>query len=362
MTGRPAARAVLAAAGLLAVWGLGGGGCHSTAPAARGGPFFGAPLEPPAGRVLHGWGQISGQWTWDDPASAGDEADLAAYEAAVAPHHPAMISFYVAPVENQVTGFLRKYPVVVRGRPFFVAQIGLYFLDRPLQEAVASGAADGELRRLFAGLKSVGRPVLLRIGHEFNGEDAEYDPALYVPAFRRVAALAREVAPGLVATVWAAESAGLANRDAMDWYPGDAWVDWWGQSLFFQEHVTAPATVAFVRAAVEHRKPFLIGECSPWFRGDRANPVRGARSVDEAWGWYESLFAFIEAHTHVKAVSLIVVDWTRWRPIFPSVPGGFPDTRLSVWPGLRDRVRTRLADPRWLHAAEAAKVSARGGS
>src|SRR5207247_1738600 len=71
-------------------------------------------LEPPAGRVLHGWGQISGQWAWDDPASAGDEADLNAYVAAVgAERAPAMISFYIAPVEKQVTGFLRKYPVFV---------------------------------------------------------------------------------------------------------------------------------------------------------------------------------------------------------------------------------------------------------
>src|SRR5439155_27375484 len=104
----------------------------------------------------------------------------------------AMLSFYIAPVEKQVTGFLRKYPVFVSHHGFFIAQIGLYFLDAELQSAVASGAADAELRRLFLALKSAGRPVLLRIGHEFNGHDAAYDPTLYVPAFRRVAKLARD--------------------------------------------------------------------------------------------------------------------------------------------------------------------------
>src|SRR5689334_12592245 len=103
---------------------------------------------------MHGWGQISGQWDWDDPHAAGDEADLSAYRRALGPRlAPAMVSFYVAPVKNQVTGFLRKYTGFARRNGYFVAQIALYFLDDELQDAVASGKADAELARLFAGLK-----------------------------------------------------------------------------------------------------------------------------------------------------------------------------------------------------------------
>lgn len=311
-------------------------------------------LEPPAGRVLDGWGQISGQWFWDDPAAAGDEADLDGYIKAVgADHAPAMISFYIAPVDKQVTGFLRKYPAFVEHHPFFIAQIGLYFLDKQLQEDVAAGVTDPQLRRLFGCIKAAGRPVLLRIGHEFNQHEEAYDTILYIPAFRRVAQLAHEIAPGLIATVWAAEPAGFADRNFMDWYPGDAFVDWWGLSLFFQEHMTSPLTKAFMAAAAAKHRPVLIGESSPWFHGDKARPVRGAASLTEAKSWYRAMFAFIAAHAQVKAVSFIVVDWQRWNPIFSHVPGGFPDARLTLWPELGPWFAKQIAASRFIHFAEA---------
>jgi len=320
-------------------------------------PLKPAPLEPPAGRVLLGWGQISGQWFWDDPASAGDEADLDAYGQAVGTDHaPAMISFYVAPVDQQVTGFLQKYPAFVQRHPFFIAQVGLYFLDTKLQEDVAAGVADPQLRRLFGCIKASGRPVLLRIGHEFNQHGGAYDAMLYIPAFGRVAQLVHEIAPGLVATVWAAEPAGFADRNFMDWYPGDAFVDWWGLSLFFREHMTDPHTEAFMAAAAAKHRPVLIGESSPWFHGDKARPVRGAGSLAEAKGWYEAMFTFIAGHPQVKAVSFIVVDWQRWNPFFAQVPGGFPDTRLTAIPALAPWYAKRIAAPRFMHAADAQKV------
>src|SRR6185503_15987918 len=232
------------------------------------------------------------------------------------------------------------------GHPWSIAQIGLYFLDPELQAAVASGAADPQLRRLFAGLHEAGRPVLLRIGHEFNGHDAAYDPTLYIPAFRRVAKLAREIAPGLIATVWAAEPAGFADRDFHDWDPGDQAVDWWGLSLFFQEHMSDPRTEAFMQDAARRHKPVLIGESSPWFHGDKSRPVRGANAEAEARNWYESLFAFIAAHPQVKAVSVIVVDWRRWNSFFSQVPGGFPDVRLAQWPALAPWYQEQMGAPR----------------
>lgn len=314
-------------------------------------------IEPPAGRVLHGWGQISGQWTWDDPHSVGDVGDLDDYLKVVGPERaPAMISFYVAPVEKQVSGFLRKYPLFVAAHEFSVAQIGLYFLDQELQQAVASGAADVQLRRLFAGLRAAGRPVLLRIGHEFNGQDAAYDPKLYIPAFRRVANLAREIAPRLIATVWAAEPAGFADREYRDWYPGDRFVDWWGLSLFFQEHMSDPRTETFMREAARRHKPVLIGESSPWFHGDRDRPVRGAASESEARGWFEAFFGFLRGHPQVKAVSVIIVDWRRWNTYFSRVPGGFPDVRLAPWPELASWYAGQVAAARFVHAAEARRM------
>jgi hypothetical protein len=317
---------------------------------------FGALLEPPAGRVLHGWGQISGYWTWDDPASARDLDDLDAYVKAASPLAPAMISFYLAPVESQVAGFLRKYKVFVESHPFFVTQIGFYFLDDFLQKQVASGEADTQMRILFEGLRDAGRPVLLRAGHEFNNHWSPYDPALYVKGFRRVADLARRVAPKTIATVWHAEPTGFADRNYLDWYPGDEYVDWWGLSLFYQEHMTDKRTVQFMNDAARHRKPVLIGECSPWFHGAESGTVRGPRGVEEAKGWYDKLFGFVRAYPHVKAVSVIVVDWTRWNPHFRQIPGGLPNVRFDSMPGLADFYGKLIGSEAFVHSEEASRL------
>lgn len=329
------------------------GGCIGSGQRMNDGVHFEARLEPPAGRVIHGWGQISGQWTRDDPAATGDESDFAAYVAAVKPYQPAMVSFYVAPVQKQVDGFLRKYGAFAKANPFFITQIGFYFRDRFLHEAIVSGEADGEIEKFLTGLQRVGRPVLLRIGHEFNGDGAEYDPELYKKAFVRIARMIREGGFDNVATVWHAEVLGLRNRDCLEWYPGDEYVDWWGISLFFADHMVDPKVDEFIVAARQRKKPVLIGESSPWFHATKEQPVR-AGSPDEVRQWYAGLFAVCDKHPHVKAISVIVVDWTRWNSFFANVPGGFPDTRFEVTPGMAERYREYIGRDRFIHSAEAA--------
>lgn len=307
--------------------------------------------------MLHGWGQFSGQWDWDAPESARDEADLNEYRRAVGPkREPALISFYVAPIEAQVPGFLRKYAAFVKRRPFFVCSLALYYLDAPLHAQVESGAADPWLRTLFRGLKAAGRPVLLRPGYEFNQHDNPYDKTLYRSSFRRVARIAREEAPGLIATVWHAEPVGFADADFREWDPGDDAADWWGISLFFRETMTSTGTAAFMEEAARRGKPVLVAEASPWFHGDAERPVRGPESFEEAKRWYEGLFLFALRHPNVKALSPIVVDWSRWNSVFPQIPGGLPDIRLDAHRCLADWYVRRIAAPRFLHAAEAARL------
>jgi len=320
---------------------------------------YGALFEPPAGRVLHGWGQISGYWNWDDPVAKDDARDLDDYDRAVGSDQPAIVSFYVAPVENQVTGFIKKYPAFVKARSIPVTQVGIYFMDAFLHKKVAMGEADDELRRIFRTLKESGVPVLLRVGYEFNSHWNPYDLKLYVTAYRRVTDLARAEAPGLVATVWHAEPEGFADRDFMEWYPGDEYVDWWGLSLFYPEHMTDTRTGTFMEAAARHRKPVLIGECSPWFRGEKPGTLRGPASLAEAKGWYDGLFRFIEKYPQVKGFNVIVVDWTRWNTKFSQIPGGLPDVRFDRWPGLDADYRILIGDKRFIHATEARVIYGR---
>ncbi len=317
--------------------------------------FYGAPLEPPAGRILHGWGQMSSFWVAGDPAGAGDPDDLAAYRRIVAPHDPALIAFYVAPVADQVDPFLGKLRAFAAAQPYCIPQIALYFRDAPLHEAVATGQADALMRRLFEGLRDLGRPVLLRPGYEFNGVEAEYDVKLYPAAFRRTAALAREILGTRVATVWHAEPGGFANGDFHRWDPGDAYADWWGLSLFYMEHTRDPRTLAFLAEAARRRKPVLIAEASAWFHGPRESPVRGARSAAEARAWHTALFDLLRTHPQIKGLNLIVVDWSRMNAKWAQIPGGLPDVRLSRWPGLAARHRKIISGTAYIHSAEAAR-------
>ncbi len=311
-----------------------------------------APLEPPDGRVLHGWGQMSSFWVAGEPAGAGDPADLAEYRKAVAPHDPAMISFYVAPVEDQVTPFLAKLRDFAKTQPFFIIQLALYYRDASLHQAVASGAADAQLRKLFGGLRALNRPILLRPGYEFNGVDAEYDIALYPAAFRRVAKLARKVLGTNVAVVWHAEPGGFANGDYRRWDPGDEYADWWGLSLFHQEHMTDPLTLAFLAEAAKRRKPVLIAESSAWFHGPRESPVRGASTESEAIRWHTALFDLVRTNRNIKGLSLIVLDWSRMSAKWPQIPGGLPDVRLARWPELAALHRATLSGTGFLHSAD----------
>ena len=306
------------------------------------------PFEPPAGRVISGWGQFSGAWDLGQPAGKGDADDLEAYDKAVAPHPSAMISFYVAPDTAVIEGFLKHYREFASTHGFFIAQIGLYF--RGFEHDVAIGMRDPQLLVIADGLREVGRPVLLRIGYEFNNPDVLYEPSAYIGAFRHVTEVFRKDNLN-AATVWDATAYGFSDPHYMKWYPGDDVVDWWGINLFYLGDFSHPASDAFVLDSGRHHKPVLIGESSPIFKTIAPGRVRGAESEAEALKWFEAFFEFIFAHPGVKAFSLIAVDWRRLHAILPG--WGWPDARIGRWPKVAAYVKQQLADARFIDASEA---------
>lgn len=316
---------------------------------------YGARLEPPAGRVLHGWGQFSSAWAKGEPEGSGDGGDLVAYERATAPYRPAMLSFYTAP-DGQITpAFIERYKRTVGSRGRFVAQIGLYF--QSFQGEVANGDRDPELVLLADGLREARNPVLLRIGYEFNNPWVPYDPSRYIQAFRKIVGRLREVKASNVATVWNATAVGFDGANCMRWYPGDDVVDWWSVDLFRMEDFERPGLASFLDAARAHRKPVLIGEASPVFAASNRSRVRGPASQDEALAWYRKLIDLIRRRPEIKAVSLIAVDWRRLKSTAPGP--GWPDTRLARWPKAAALWRQAVADRRFIQAEECASIYAR---
>lgn len=74
-------------------------------------------------------------------------------------------------------------------------------------------------------------PVFLRYASEMNGEWVPWhgDPAKYIQKWKMVHDIMAEVAPN-VAMVWSPSEMPLAKMDA--YYPGDAYVDWVGLSIY----------------------------------------------------------------------------------------------------------------------------------
>lgn len=269
---------------------------------------FGHRLEPQANVVLHGAGQ-------------SDDASFRAYTQAVAPARPMLSMSYVDLHDDLPAYFARLHAELATYPDLIVPQIGLAMNEgdarKHYEQEVADGVDDSRLRSLCAGLKSLDRPVFLRVGYEFNGTWNGYRAQSYVEAFRHVAQTIRGCGLENVALVWDlsaeaeldAENGGASAADASKrwdaYYPGDASVDWWAINLFRSEALTAPATRAFLAEAEQHRFPVMIAESTPFHHSVSA----GQRSID---AWFAPYFGLIRSQRSIKAFCYIDWDWSSY--------------------------------------------------
>ncbi|UYZ63629.1 RICIN domain-containing protein [Hymenobacter weizhouensis] len=212
---------------------------------------------------------------------------------------------------NQIGAAVRRSSQYSDANRYVAVQIGLA-LNTENQEqnygAVASGALDHKLQVMLDWIRRMDRPVLLRIGYEFNGHWNNYtDRELYKKAFIHVVQMIRRQGLSKVATVWCA-AAYEHNTDYMPYYPGDEYVDWWGLDVFTLGHMSLPMTASFLADARARRKPVIIGESG--LKGD-ALPANGTAAADGAalWKqWYELYFNLIKTNPNIKAISYINYD------------------------------------------------------
>ncbi len=298
-------------------------------------------LIPPAGFAWHGVGQ--------------DPLGIAEYIGAVGPElRPAIVSAYTA-IHPLWTSFAqwRGYT-----RDELVAQFEAYpdcihhlavpmGVSRPNEKStpwtcldlIIKGSLDTHLRDLARLVGQLRHPVLLRPGFEFNGDWNGYDPALYIPAFRRVVDVMRDVAGERIAWVWHGVTHTPGLPEWMRWYPGDDYVDWFGLSTFSQGHLGDVKGGAWIRDAEAHGKPLMICESTP-MKFDIAT------QADEAWaGWYAHLFDFVARYNACRAFVYInqnLAQWPMWKD--------FGDSRLHRSPAVLKRYRAALQRPGVLHA------------
>lgn len=255
-------------------------------------------------------------------AGQSDETSFAALSVALStvPAKPPMLSMSYVDLRADLPGFfarlraeMARYPVLV------VPQIGLSMngddAKKHYEGDVAKGSDDARLGQLCKGLKSLDRPVFLRLGYEFNGPWNGYEAANYVAAFRRVTEHVRACGLENVAMVWDwspeaeldAEGGGASSADASKryaaFYPGDAWVDWWALNVFRAASMDSVATRAFLGDADRHGFPVMIAEATPF--GHKVSEGFGV--VDE---WYAPFFGMVHGARGIKAFCYIDWDWS----------------------------------------------------
>jgi hypothetical protein len=225
--------------------------------------------------------------------------------------------------------------------PALILQLGLALTTDGKPElaydaAVAAGDYDTAIQNLCDELRSLGCPVLLRIGYECNGPWNGYHPSSYPQAFRRIVSALRKNHVN-AATVWCVYPVDL--EQSLPYYPSDEFVDWWSLDLFFPSDLTSPKTTAFLAEARRRRRPVLIGESTP--------RTVGVTNVERSWSrWFGPFFDLINAEPGIKAFGYINWNWTP----FPQW-SDWGDARLETAPALAERYRHVLRSSHFQHAS-----------
>ncbi len=333
---------------------------------------LGAKFEPPAGRVVHGmgqWAQYNAKLLPLLPAELRPASKLIFLDIGDTPRswRPDGIRNLMQRCDRE--GFIPHLDIAPRGNQ--PSQAALAALADPLfgiDDKVASTSQfDGKIQDLARLVKEFGKPVIVRIGGEFNGKWNGYHPYAYPKAFRKIVGVFREAKADNAAFVWCYEPAAPGDFDERNeageykWFPGADVIDWFSINWFNREDFTGPLTGGrrgseptphgrtqkFLDMAATYHKPVMIAESGP-ARYDLSDPTQ----ADAAWQeWFEPYFAIITRRPEIKWFHLISFDWTRSSYY---VQSGWKNNDFTASDTLMTRLVAELRKPQYLHAHDKA--------
>jgi hypothetical protein len=224
-----------------------------------------------------------------------------------------------------------------------ILQVALWMGADELSK-VNSGEFDAKISQLITRLENSEQRVLLRIGYEFDGPHNRYQPTEYVAAYRRIAKQARRA--DNIELVWHsfAMLPTYQERDVMEWYPGDRFVDWFAISYFQvgkDGYHAEPNRQRIIALAREKKKPVMIAEAS----AIRYTVTQKQTVGKSYWDyWYQPFFDLIESTPEIKAVSMINVNWDS-QAQHQLLEWG--DARIASDPYVLKRWREKMNKPYW---------------
>lgn len=200
-------------------------------------------LEPPDGVCLHGAGQ--------DPYDFANYARFMSNESSPSPLTPPLLfmSYVQLSALNTTAGVPSFFTQLDASLAcygdgsdgvYMIPQLGVAMtLDDgdgktpPYDDKVARGDYDYAISQLVVGLKALGgRPLLMRIGYEFNGKWNNYGNDTFIASWQRIhAAVRADAALARVAFVWD-YSCDEPDNPWLRFEMNDTFIDWYGVNIF----------------------------------------------------------------------------------------------------------------------------------
>ena len=239
----------------------------------------------------------------------------------------------------------QNHQLLVNTYPDTVLQSGLWIVGMwQILEQARQDKFNHVIRDFSRWLKTIDRPLYLRIGYEFDGAHNELDPEQYKIVYRKIVDIMRAEGVENVAFVWHSYAAPAYNGYPLAaWYPGDAYVDWVGISLFghlYGDGIGDEADIV-LEFARQHKKPVMIAESSP---------IEGIHATDlDAWNtWFVNLFSLVH-EKNIKALSFINANWQAY-PGFMEL--AWKDARLQNNPAIAAAWLEHISRPRYLKQSD----------
>ncbi len=229
--------------------------------------------------------------------------------------------------EYDDAGVIPHYDIALTmGTPLPSVQAGMtdpmYGIDNEIAHSSAHDAWLNDLADIF---KAYEKPVMMRIGGEFNGPWKGYHPYDYPKAFRKIVTLFREKGVNNVAFIWCYMPQAPDDFDEKNangeykWFPGDDVIDWYGIDLYNPSEFSGETvregglspygkTLKFLDMADAHSKPVILAESGTAYLDITPSPEDGKADWD---AFFAPLFAFIGDHPQIKWFHFLNFDWTK---------------------------------------------------